>query len=80
LSLQYCTSHVLSAFKGLNILEREWMSSSGYDDPRLLPSVEVFVVQTMSYINYELDLGGPGLGHSDTSCDIITIPLRDPRG
>ncbi len=56
------------------------MSSSGYDDPRLLPSVEVFVVQTMSYINYELDLGGPGLGHSDTSCDIITIPLRDPRG
>jgi hypothetical protein len=46
----------------------------------LCSSVEVFVVQTMSYINYELDLGGPGLGHSDTSCDVITMPLRDPRG
>ena len=33
----------------------------------------------MSYINHELDLGGPGLGHGDTSYDVITMPLRVPR-
>jgi hypothetical protein len=33
-------------------------------------SIEVLVVLTVSYKNYELDLGGPGLGHSAVYCDL----------
>ena len=40
-------------------------------------NVEVFVVQMVSYINYELDLGVPGLGGGDTPYDVITMPLWD---
>jgi len=47
----------------------------------LCSSVEmVLVVQTMSYINYELDLGGHGLGHSDVLCDTFAMTFRVPRG
>ena len=47
----------------------------------LCSSVEmVLVVQTMSYINYELDLGGHGLGHGDVLCDTFTMTFRGPRG
>ena len=41
----------------------------------------VLVVQTVSYINYELGyLSGPGLGHSDTLYDVGTMTFRVPRG
>jgi hypothetical protein len=43
-------------------------------------SVDVIIIQTLSDINYELDLGGTGLGHIDTSCDVVTMTLRVPRG
>ena len=47
----------------------------------LCSSVEmVLVVQTMSYINYELELSGPGLGHSDGLCDAVAMTFRVPRG
>ena len=36
--------------------------------------------KTLSYINYELDLGGPGIGHSAASCDVGIMNLRVPRG
>ena len=40
----------------------------------------VLVVQTMSYINYELDLGGHGLGHSGVLCATVAMTFRVPRG
>jgi hypothetical protein len=42
--------------------------------------IEVLVVQTVSNINYELDLGGPGLCHSTVFCDAVIMTLWVLRG
>ena len=49
---------------------------------RLCSSIEVNVVQTVSYINYELasDLSGPGFRHCDVVRDVGIMALRVPRG
>ena len=44
-------------------------------DEGLCRSVEVIVVQKV-----ELHLGGPGIGHNATSCDVRIMTLRVPRG
>jgi hypothetical protein len=54
--------------------ERQSYRRRGRDEG-LCSSIEVLIVQ-----NVELDLGGPGIGHSATSCDVGTMTLRVPRG
>jgi hypothetical protein len=52
-----------------------------YEFGEWTPLLKCLSFKTVSYINYELEiLGGPGFGHGDTSCDVVTMTLRVPRG